>query len=368
MTTEQPPTEETMAHGGLLNMGNTCYANAVLQCFRHCPRIPWIFERGRYSQLLQDAPAERRRKQQELVRSFGDVIGLLQACKRGQSVRPSEFWAKFRGVVEGTGFEHLAARIPHDSHEFMLALLDTLHEGLSQEVEMKILRPPPTTERERHCVAALETWRREFQKTYSPLVDLFYGLLQCTVECQRCHAKSHRWETFTALKGSFPKEGGGNPLTLTDLLREEFKPEPISDYVCEACAPTRTDAVRTVRIWRMPVYPVVVLKRFSYDGRKISKPIAPVPTDPITFEEFMSSETTQQTDQAYRLYGVVDHHGILNGGHYTAQARAAGSSAWQLYDDESVHGLGSGPAFGASTYMLWFERVRPTKAVAVSQA
>ena len=32
----------TQSMGGLVNMGMTCYANAVFQSIRHCPKIPWM--------------------------------------------------------------------------------------------------------------------------------------------------------------------------------------------------------------------------------------------------------------------------------------------------------------------------------------
>lgn len=341
-------------------MGNTCYANAVLQAIRHCRNVPFLFEKKRCATLYAKEPSAQRKKQEEVTTALAEVVTLLQACKRGQNVRPGDFWAKVRTAVAGTGFEHFAARVPHDSHEFYLFLLDTLHEATSQRVEMKLLRPPPTTDRERRCIQALETWKREFEPKYSPFVDLFYGLHHITVECTACHATTHRWETFTALKGAFPAEPSSAPLTLMDLLNEEFKPEPIADYHCDACSPTRTNAIRTVRIWRLPVYPIVVLKRFSYDGRKIGRPIAPVSTEPISFQPLFSDETTQQTTHTYSLTSIVDHHGMLHGGHYTAQAKTA--AGWLIYDDQSVVPCSNGPLFGSATYMLWFERASTSSA------
>jgi ubiquitin C-terminal hydrolase len=341
-------------------MGNTCYANATLQAIRHCTKVPWIFERGRYDSLFQKEPNDTRKKQQDLAATFGEILQLLGQCKRGQKVRPADFWSKFATAVRETGFEHLAEKIPHDSHEFYLFMLDTLHESMAQEVNMKIMRPPPQTDEERHCVEALETWKREFTKKYSPLVDLFYGLQHVIVRCKACGHCSHRWEVFSTLKAQVPREmKDGRPPTLEEMLAAEAEPETIEGYVCDKCAPTRTDAEKTVRLWRLPLHVVVVLKRFTFDGRKIHTPCAAI-DDTVSFGPYFSPESPEgKTHTSYTLRSIVDHHGGTHGGHYTAQCRGEGGE-WLFYDDDSVMnkipGAPAMPFFGSSTYMLFFTR------------
>ncbi len=36
--------EETTSLGGIINLGLTCYANAVIQCIRHCKHIEDLLE------------------------------------------------------------------------------------------------------------------------------------------------------------------------------------------------------------------------------------------------------------------------------------------------------------------------------------
>ena len=223
---------------------------------------------------------------------------------------------------------------------------------------MRILRPEPVTDADRRCVKALETWRTQFNKQYSPLVDLFYGLQHIIVKCKTCGNCSHRWETFTSLKANI-KQGAETP-TLIDMLKDEYKPETIADYECLKCGPARQEAEQTTYIWRMPHYLTFVVKRFVYGRDKINTPIAALPKqgeEPISFEAFFSEESPEKAGNKYRLHSIVDHHGPAGGGHYTAQCRSlTDPTQWHLYDDNSVHEIKGGPVFGASTYMLWFER------------
>lgn len=358
--------QSSTGFGGIVNMGLTCYANAVMQSMRHCSRLPWIFQDGRYDSLFQkgDSVPKKRELQQELTRSFASVVQLLERCKENQSVRPGDFWRCLAPAVDDTCFEHLASKAPHDSHEFFLFLLDTIHEAMAQKVEMNILRPPPTTEQEKHIVGALECWKREFSKQYSPLVDIFYGLTHIIVECQTCKATSHRWETFTSLKAAVPKGGlGASQPTLEEMLKAEAEPELIEGYHCDACAPTRTVAKRSTFLWRAPQVLVVVLKRFTPDGRKIHTRIQSIPTtDDTDFAPFFSAESPERTGiTSYGLRAIVDHHGGAGGGHYTAQCKHTATQEWYLYDDESASKLAA-PIFGDTTYMLFFERTTKAKA------
>jgi ubiquitin carboxyl-terminal hydrolase 8 len=334
-----------MSQGGLVNMGLTCYANAVIQCIRNCDRIPWIFEQGKYDTLFKkDATGDRANKQ-DLTRAFAEVIQLLGQCKKGQSVKPGDFWKTLVKCIQGTGFDQFQYTAPHDSHEFFLCLLDLAHEGLSQEVDMNILRKP-TSDKEMRAIQALEVWKREFTSKYSPLVDLFYGLMHVRVKCEHCSNTTHRWEIFTTLKASIP--ANVPKPTLSAMLEEELRPERIEGYDCDKCAVKR-DATKLQSIWRTPQNLVVTIKRFSHDGRKI-----PVPVDiPGRFDFTpLISEESSEHKKHYSLKNVVDHHGGATGGHYTAQCLKDGK--WILYDDSNVMEMPL--QFGPSTYILFFER------------
>lgn len=350
-----------LGYGGLVNMGLTCYANSVIQCLRHCERIPWIFKGGRYSTLFEKDPRPRRALQQDLTKAFAEVIDMLGRCKRGQSVRPGEFWARLLPTVENGIYEHFAIKAPHDSHEFFLFVLETIHEAMAQDVEMRILRPPPQTPQDHLVHGALQSWQREFSKEYSPFVDLFFGLTHWRTTCQACGNVSHRWESFNSLKGVVPKGGlGAEPTSLFSMLEAEMAPEIVQGYQCDGCR-AKTAAERKVRLWRLPQTLVIVLKRFTADGRKIHTRMSDIPADGVLdFTPLFSQDSPEREGVLrYSIRAIVDHHGGANGGHYTAQCKGLADGTWLIYDDEGVSDLPGGknvPFVGDSTYMLFLER------------
>ncbi len=358
--------EEGSGYGGIVNMGLTCYANAVIQCMRHIPRVAWILEKGKFDTLFDSSPTlkAKRRMQQTTTTAFGEVVQMLWQCKKGQSVRPADFWRTVSPLVEDTLYEHFAMKAPHDAHEFFLFLLETIHESTAQEVEMRIVRPPPTTPQEHLVLQALQSWQREFSKEYSPFVDLFFGLTHWKTCCQECKNISHRWESFNSLKVSIPPTSSDHPPTLLEMLETEMEPETVEGYQCDKC-PQRTTAKRFARIWRLPQTLVIVIKRFTPDGRKVYTRIAPLQGsgEEMDLAPFFSEESPERKgDTTFHLRGIVDHHGGSNGGHYTAQARHCGDSKWYFYDDEGVNEMTTGSQMGDTTYMLFLERTATTVA------
>ena len=334
---------EHQSLGGIVNLGLTCYANAVIQCLRHCKHVPWLFEEGRYSTLLKtDSPRTI------MTKSFAEILQLLTKCKQGQSVRPADFLRKFREAIRGSGFEHLSSQAPHDSYEFYLCLLDTLHEALAQEVDMKISKDI-LENKDGRVASALKIWKQEFSKKYSPFVEYSYGLLYFVVQCENCKKETYRWEPMTALKGVVTPNKPGE--SLADMLKAELLPESIDGYDCEHCSPVRQKATKRTYIWKLPKYVVIVLKRFTYDGRRINTPLQ-LDSTSVSFNELFSKDSPEYDSNAsYSLQSIVDHHGGAQGGHYTAQCKT--NDKWYVYDDESTHAIDK-PMIGSSTYMLWF--------------
>jgi len=350
----RPISDPSRGFGGLVNMGLTCYGNAVMQNMRHLTKLVWIFEEGKYNTLFTKEPSERRAKLQGITSAFAEIVQLIGKCNKGQSVRPGTFWKRLPAAVQDTLYEQLANKECHDASEFFLFLFEAIHEATSQKVDMRILRPPPTNKEEELVHGALKTWQDTFTKEYSPFVHMFHGMFHQKTECQACKNVSHRWEPFNILKIPVPEEKSFN--MLESLRNDLLKQEDIEEYVCEKCGPPRRPAKKSVSIWRLPLVLVLSLKRFNNNGQKIRTDVEALPQTAIDFSPYFSVESPERTGETrYTVRGVVDHHGTASFGHYTAQCRHTGNDKWHLFDDESVREIAT-PSFGESTYMVFLEK------------
>ena len=84
------------------------------------------------------------------------------------------------------------------------------------------------------------------------------------------------------------------------------------------------------------------LKPTSESGAALS----PLPTG-ATFDASPSSS------YYYRLYAVVVHSGVLEGGHYVAYVKRRGT--WYLCDDASVEPVSQERVLAAQAFMLFYD-------------
>jgi len=334
--------------GGIVNVGFTCYANATIQAFRHYQKVESLFKEDNYTTILK-----KDCKYNELTKQFANMIQTLSTINSNSSIRPMGFWNAFNSSARDSCFEHLISRECHDAHEFLMFILDALHESLSREVNMNISSCELKTERQKSHQKSLESWKENFEKHYSPFVDMFFGMFHIQTTCLKCKNVSHRFDTFNTLKGVLP-EGVSKP-KLLECLQGELNEETIDNYECDHCKPKRTSATRKTRVWKLPQNLIVVLKRFKYDGSKIYTPIENV-SSIINLENLYSELSPNKKDSSYTAQSIVDHHGSAQGGHYTAQALHNSEHKWYLYDDQNVLPLDN-PSFGENTYILFLSRL-----------
>jgi ubiquitin C-terminal hydrolase len=320
-----------------------------------------MLEEGKYNTLFKKGVniSERAKLDQQFTTAFAEVVQFLWKCKRGQSVRPGNMWNTLRKCVYDTLFEQLGSTAFHDSHEFFHFVIETVHRSLIQDVDMKIILPPPSSPQEALVHRALESWQVQFSKEYSPLIHMFYGLFHQKTTCQGCKNVSHRWEPFNSLKVPIPSDGdSAEPFDLIEALKKELSEEElIEEYVCESCGPPRKAAKKTMSIWKLPTVVVLNLKRFDNSSKKTMKPLKPMSQFPIDLASVFSEDSPEgKAVTHYTVRGVVDHHGNQFAGHYTAQCKNPSSGQWAIFDDEAVTEIPA-PTFGSSTYIVFMERV-----------
>jgi ubiquitin C-terminal hydrolase len=65
-------------------------------------------------------------------------------------------------------------------------------------------------------------------------------------------------------------------------------------------------------------------------------------------------EERYRRNTEYEIYGVVNHFGSLNGGHYTANCKT--DQGWYNFNDSSVHKINESEVFNNSSYLLFYKR------------
>jgi ubiquitin C-terminal hydrolase len=337
---------------GLTNIGNTCYGNASLQALRHQVDLTIYILQGKHNELLK---RKAKSEKTELVEGYAKLVQSLWNGEGGM-VNTRDFWRAMIPAATKVGFEQFRIPIPHDAHEFIVFLLDQLHEGLAEEVTMTIHAPLGDSPKAKDSKSALSFWKKNFENQYSPLVELLYGLLRKSVVCEGCKSESVSWETMNIHKFPVPKPTSPEDKTLSiiDLMKEDCKEEKIDSYDCDHCKPVRHAALIKRAYWRLGNWVIVTLKRNENNGRKINRNIDVPKT--LSFEELFHPNSEETSVKAsYELFATVDHHGNSGGGHYTSYSKHAVSGKWVMYDDDSAMEVPD-VVINTSTYVVMYRK------------
>ncbi|XP_052887301.1 ubiquitin carboxyl-terminal hydrolase 15-like isoform X2 [Gossypium arboreum] len=213
---------------GLLNCGNSCYANAVLQCLTCTKPLSIYLLHGSHSRICY-------RKDRCLMCELEQHVMLLREC--GGPLSPSRILSHIRTIncQMGDGSQE-------DAHEFLRLLVASMQSiclerlGGEQKVDPRL------------------------QET-TFIQHTFGGRLWSKVKCLRCSHESERFENILDLT----LEIYGWVESLEDALTQFTTPEDLDGenmYRCGRCA-GYARARKQLRIHEAPNILTIVLKRFQ---------------------------------------------------------------------------------------------------------
>lgn len=347
---------------GLMNMGNTCYANSTIQIIRAVPELSAMI----VSDDLTKKIITHDSKSAQVLIAYQDLIRAIWSAYKPAYVRPMGFLSAIRDCVKGTVYDNFGMPIQNDSHEYLVYLLDNFHEAMNINNGKKVDNTASESESKSESKSeseskpldksmdtlAKEGWNMFKIYNDSPIVDCCFGMIRQTTVCQSCNTSSYQWQTFNVFKIHCEGE------TFHNWIANELKDDEIEDYDCISCRPTRHKATLHRHIWQLPCVLFTSLRRFTPDMRKIMKP-CPYDGSVMNFKQHFAPESTHESrNWLYDLRGLVDHHGSHMGGHYSSQICHPMTHEWWWIDDESSMKLTKPRLQNGSNYMYLF-RARP---------
>ena len=226
----------------------------------------------------------------------------------------------------------------HDAHEFFNYLINEIIESLAKEI------PDPT-----------KNWCN----------DIFQGIITNETKCLSCETVTSKHEFFLDLSIDIPP--GDSAYSLNFAINNFSKQETLTNqnkFHCNTCSALQ-EAVKTIKVKKLPQVLVINLKRFKYDEQmdKMVKLFDSI-SYPFKLRLFNTTEDAHQNilDDLYAL--VIHIGGGPRHGHYVSICKIK-AGLWLLFDDETVELVednyvmrffGNGPGL-ASAYILFYQRI-----------
>ncbi|XVF11046.1 hypothetical protein REPUB_Repub07fG0235700 [Reevesia pubescens] len=316
--------EPTGLGAGLENLGNTCFINAVLQCFTHT--VPFVL--GLRSLNHHEKPCDRD------IGSFCLLCALhnhieLSLNSSGGVVSPSK-------IFENLNYISSCFQIyqQEDAHEFLQCLLDRLESCCSDSKSKDDSLSSPDD-----CLVK----------------KVFGGRLVSRLRCCNCGHISYSYEPLNDLSLEIEDVD-----TLPSALESFTKVEKLEDleakFRCENCK-EEVSVEKQLMLDQAPSVATFHLKRFKTEGtfvEKIDKHVFfPLELD---LQPYTTVNQTNNEERKYQLYAVVKHSGFRpTSGHYICYIRSS-PDKWHELNDSKVTSVEEEVVLSQEAYILFYAR------------
>ncbi|KAG7090130.1 hypothetical protein E1B28_011738 [Marasmius oreades] len=314
---------------GLLNLGQTCFMNAVLQSFVHNPLLRNYF--------LGDKHNSKLCKTEDCMSCEMDKLFTEIYSDELMPFGPVSFltttWQKS---------PELSGYAQHDAHEFFCLALNSIHSSSKGSTNISC-----------NCI----------------IHSTFAGQLQSDVTCERCHNVTTTVDPMFDINLELKDKDKGNDgesTTLMACLRRYTQPEKLGnkEYSCDKCRKATHDASKRLTIRQLPPVLSFQLKRFEHktseksaSARKLDSVIRfPASLNMMPYTTFSEKDNFAgagpEALYEYDLFAVINHEGQMNNGHYTNFARF--QDQWYRFDDDKITPSTLGDCLKSSAYMCFY--------------
>lgn len=290
---------------GLVNFGNTCYSNSVLQALYFCKP---------FREKVLEYKAKNKRNKETLLSCLADLFYSIVTQKRKVgTIAPKKFIARLR--KEKVEFDNF---MQQDAQEFLNFLINHINEIILGEQQGTKKPGEPDQDHQNK-----PTWINE----------IFQGVLTSETRCLNCETVTSKDEDFFDLSIDVDQN-----TSVTSCLRNFSSTETLcsdNKFKCDTCSSLQ-EAHKRMRVKRLPTILALHLKRFKFVEQynrhiKVSHRVV----FPLELRLFNTSDDAVNPDRLYDLVAVVIHCGSgPNRGHYISIVKSHGF--WLIFDDDVV--------------------------------
>ena len=181
---------------GLYNIGNTCFMNSGLQCLSNCYDLTKYFLLDLYE---NDINLDNK------LGSGGKIAAiyrkLLEDLWKGDenAINPCYFKSIFAQFVR-----KFSGYAQQDSNEFLIYLLDKIHEDLNSITTKPYIEIEEKGKDESDEEASKRWWEKHLLRENSIIVDLFHGQFKSTITCNYCNRIAVNFDSYMFLSLPIP--------------------------------------------------------------------------------------------------------------------------------------------------------------------
>lgn len=340
-------------------MGVTCYINSILHILQQTPMFMEYISQAKFRDTIMNKIESKieeddNLEQEELLGDFVifELFRLFKtSLENDDSVITPNTFKKLIGKKNDMWNE-----INHqDSQEFFNFLITQLQEEAGTKCEfipgniIKNSNSDESFDSSIHNILSINSWISYHTREYSPLRNMFDGMLEQSKKCMCCSATSLRYEPFLTFGLSIPiksKEDMNKSFDIYECLDHLFTEEQLDSdnkITCELCG-LKNKAHSKSLLWKTPKILIFHIKRFLVNSfgittQKITNKVN-YPIKDLDLSKYFNPNSPYIKNSKYDLYAINLHQafgykGNVNSGHYTSIIKNIMNNYWYLYNDSS---------------------------------
>jgi len=349
-STENSGAVSTPQPRGFVNLGNTCFLNATLQCLIYMPSFCQSITALPSSCYDTNGSSKKLHGQRITVglRSLARMAHGIASMEKNEPPRTKPIAPKtLHSLITSckTSGHRFRPGRQEDAHELLVHLLDAMHEG---ELFAAGINPHASGWRDRLPIPRLD------ETTF--VHRIFGGYFRSQLLCNKCGYKSNTYDPFLDLALEVSKKSLDS---LSSAFNEFSRKETLdanNRWKCSGCR-KMVCPTKHLSVFRPPLSLCIQLKRFVFGGcggfskrggfgygHRHGKGLSMMGgggskiTKKINFPAHLSLPLSDGRKCDYVLTGVIVHVGnSATSGHYTAYVKKPGcSNQWYHMDDSFV--------------------------------
>jgi ubiquitin carboxyl-terminal hydrolase 8 len=327
---------------GLQNMGNTCFINACIQVLSHTYELGTLLNQPNYKKKVKN------KYESALLIEFDNLRQILWS--ENCIVSPGKFIRTVQKVAEIKDIELFTGYKQNDLPEFLLFIVDCFHSSLSREIKMNI-SGQVETETDGVAVQCFEMIKKMYSSEYSEIWNLFYAVHVSEIISLETEKRLRLTpEPFFMIDLPIPLNNKSpSIIDCFDLYGEGEILDGENAWYDENIG-KKISIKKKISFWSLPSILVIDFKRFNSMNQK-NQVLITFPLEALDLSNYVIGY--KKSSYIYDLYGVCNHYGGVNGGHYTAFVKNA-NGKWYHFNDTNVCEMNPGDVVSPRAYCLFY--------------
>ena len=320
---------------GILNSGNTCFINSGLQIFIHCQLF--------IQKLMQNMKLINHNT--PITSNFISICNSMLNSK-----------IKYIGILDfkklfGNKHKLFSGSLQNDSQEFNRIFLEDISQELNEVKINTIYRLLSNSDSKSKKMRDRDFHENFSKKEKSIITQLFYAQIVNIYTC-KCKSAIYSFQKILDFPLLFPNQIFNNMITLHELLKFYFQVEYIEfESKCQKCHQIEKHK-KELKISRPPEILILSLQRIDLITEKKLQYKVKFPQKLDIFE-FVDHDCGYDKESKYDLFGIINHVGRLNSGHYYSFIKNK-DNEWIEYNDAKVNEIKDFSDCSDSVYALFY--------------